>query len=91
MNILKKIAKAEKNISKYIYKNLKLPRAVKRFVTIQYSTRHREILVVYNGTYIGKVGEDNESFIYSKRELVENIIKDYASKLALLNLNGDAK
>lgn len=91
MNISKKIARVEKSISKYIYKQLKLPKAVKRFVAIEYSTRHREIRVVYNGAYIWKIGEDKESLIYSKRELVENIIKDYASKLALSTLKESKK
>lgn len=86
VNISKKIEKVEKSISKYIYKHLKISKAVKRFVAIEYSTYHREIRVIYNGVYIGKVGNDDKSILYSPRELVENIIKDYASKLALSNL-----
>lgn len=86
MNISKKTAEFEKSISKYIYKHLKIPKAVKRFVAIEYSTYHREIRVIYNGTYIGKVGNNDESLIYSTRELVENIIKDYASESALSTL-----
>lgn len=86
MNILKEIDKLEKSISKYIYKCLNLPKAVKQFVTIEYCTYHREIYVFYNNKYIGKVESKSESIIYSKRELIENIIKDYASNLALSNL-----
>ena len=86
MNILKEIDKLEKSISKYIYKCLNLPKAVKQFVEIEYCTYHRETRVFYNGKYIGKVKDNNDSVIYSKRELIENIIKDYASSLALSNL-----
>lgn len=86
MNILKEINKLEKRISKYIYKCLKIPKAVKQFVTIEYCTYHRETYVFYNDKYIGKVESESESIIYSKRELIENIIKDYASKSALSNL-----
>jgi hypothetical protein len=86
MNISKKIEKVEKGISKYIYKLLKLPKAIKRFVKIEYSTYHKEIRVFYNDKYIGKVDSDNDSFLYSTGELVENIIKNYASKLALSSL-----
>ena len=86
MNISKEINKLEKNISKYIYKCLKLPKAVKRFVTIEYCTYRREIHIFYNDKHIGKVDSESESIVYSKRELIENIIKNYASKLALSNL-----
>ena len=86
MNILKEINKLEKSISKYIYKCLNLPKSVKQFVTIEYCTYHREIHVFYNDRHIGKIGSEDESVVYSKRKLIENIIKDYASSLALSDL-----
>lgn len=86
MNISKKIKKVEKSISKYILKRLKLPKLVKQFVAIHYCTYHSEIRIFYNGNIIGKVGSDEESLIYSTRELIEKIIKNHASELALSNL-----
>jgi hypothetical protein len=86
MKILKETEKFEKRISKYIYKVLKIPKEVKRFVEIEYSTYHREIRVLYNSRYIGKVDSNSKDFVYSTDQIIENIIKDYASKLALKNL-----
>ena len=85
MNIHKEIEKLTKRINKYIYKCLKLPKEVKRFVGIEYSSYHREVRVFYNDKYIGKVDSCIETFPFSKREHIENIIKDYASKFALSN------